>query len=60
MSTSATEIRWVKKERQVFHKEKQKVVKMKFLQPKIVDDYNNGMSRVNQTDQLHSVYRFDL
>jgi hypothetical protein len=34
MSTSATEIKWVEKERRVVHKEEQKVVKIKFLQPK--------------------------
>jgi hypothetical protein len=60
MSTSATEIKWVEKERRVYHKEEQKVVKMKFLRPKIVDDYNNGMNKVDQADQLRSVYRFDL
>lgn len=33
MSTAATEITWVEKERNVYNKEEQKVVKMKFLQP---------------------------
>ncbi len=37
-----------RKERRVFHKEEQKVVKRKFLWPKIVDDYNNGMNKVDQ------------
>ena len=32
---------------------------MKFLRPKIVDDYNNGMNKVDQADQLRSSYRFD-
>jgi len=60
MSTSATEIKWVEKERRVYNKETQKVVSMKFLRPKIVDDYNNGMNKVDQADQLRSTYRFDL
>jgi len=60
MSTSATEIKWVEKERRVYNKEAQKVVSMKFLRPKMVDDYNNGMNKVDQADQLRSSYRFDL
>jgi hypothetical protein len=59
MSTSATEIRWVQKERRVFNKDSQKVVRMKFMQPNIVDNYNNGMNKVDQVDQLRSTYRFD-
>ncbi len=42
MSTAATEIKWVVKERSVYDKNAQKLVKMKFMRPKIVDDYNNG------------------
>jgi hypothetical protein len=60
MSTSATEIKWVEKERHVYNKEAQKMVSMKFLRPNIVDDYNNGMNKVDQADQLRSSYRFDL
>jgi hypothetical protein len=60
MSTSATEIKWVEKEWRVYNKEAQKVVSMKFLRPKMVDDYNNGMNKVDQADQLRSSYRFDL
>lgn len=26
---------------------------------KLVDDYNNGMNKVDQADQLRSTYRFD-
>jgi hypothetical protein len=59
MSTAATEITWVIKERNVYNKEEQKVVKMKFLRPKLVDDYNNGMNKVDQADRLRSTYRFD-
>ena len=59
MSTSATEIKWVQKERSVFNKEEQKMVRMKFLRPKIVDNYNNGMNRVDQANQLCSSYHFD-
>ncbi len=60
MSTSATEIKWAEKERHVYNKEAQKVVSMKFLRPKIVDNYNNGMNKVDQADQLRSSYGFDL
>jgi hypothetical protein len=52
MSTAATEITRVKKERNVYNKEAQKVVKMKFLWPKLVDDYNIGTNKVDQADQL--------
>jgi hypothetical protein len=33
---------------------------MKFLSPKIVDDYNNGMNKVDQVDQLRGSYCCDL
>jgi hypothetical protein len=60
MSTAATEIKWVVKERSVYDKNAQKLVKMKFMRPKIVDDYNNGMNKVDQADQLRGSYRCDL
>ena len=60
MSTAATEIKWVEKERKVYNKEAQKLVRMKFLRPKIVDDYNNGMNKVDQADQLRGSYRCDI
>jgi hypothetical protein len=56
MSTAATELKWVKKERRVYNKEAKKLVTMKFLQSKIVDDYNNGMNKVDQADQLRSTH----
>jgi len=60
MSTAATELKWVEKKRRVNNKEAKKLVTMKFLWPKIVDDYNNGMNKVDQADQLRSTYPCDL
>jgi len=60
MSTAVTEIKWVLKERSVYDKNAQKLVKLTFMRPEIVDDYNNGMNKVNQADQLQGSYRCDL
>jgi hypothetical protein len=41
-----------RKRKESVQNEEHKKVKMKFLQPKLMNDYNNGMNKVDQTDQL--------
>ena len=35
----------------MYNKEAKKLVTIKFLRPKIVDDYKNGMNKVDRADQ---------
>lgn len=59
MSTACSTLKWVEKERRVFDKTQQKMVKMKFLRHQMIDDYNNFMNKVDQADQLRNQYRCD-
>ena len=59
MSTANQSLRWRVKERKVFDKGKNKLVKIKFLWHEMIDDYNNGMNHVYRAHQLHGTYRFD-
>jgi hypothetical protein len=52
-------MKWVEKERRVFDKMQQKMVKMKYLRHQMIDDYNNFMNKVDQADQLRNQYRCD-
>ena len=59
LSHACKVIKWIKKVRDVYSHVLKKMVKMGFLRPNIVDEYNNGMNHVDLSDQLRLIYRFD-
>jgi hypothetical protein len=59
MSVANQSLGWKVKDRKVFDKSKNKLVKIQFLRHTMIDDYNNGMNHVDRADQLRGNYRFD-
>ena len=57
ISTACNNVKWVKKQRKLWHQEKGKKVTVPFFRLNIVDEYNNGMGDVDQADQLRLQYR---
>ena len=58
-SSSCTEIKWSKKEREVWHAQEQKKIKLPFYRLSMIDDYNKNMNNVDIADQLRTVYRYN-
>ena len=56
---ACTSIKWHEMEKLVYDKMSNQKVRMKFLRSGLIDNYNNGMNKVDQADQLHGSYRFD-
>jgi len=54
LSMACTSIKW-----HVYNKTSNQKVRMKFLRSGLIDDYNNGMNKVDQADQLCGSYQFD-
>ena len=59
ISTVASSIEWVKKQRTVFNTTIQQKTKIIFPRLNIIDDYNNGMGNVDISDQLRLQYRLE-
>ena len=59
ISTAATSLKWVKKQRTVFDTRTNQSVKMEFLRTELQDKYNNGMNDVDISDQLRKIYCFN-
>jgi hypothetical protein len=47
LTTSIKHLRWIEKERKVFDPQEGHCIMMKFLRPKIIDEYNNGLNGVD-------------
>ena len=52
ISTAATSLKWVKKQRTVFDTRTSQSIIMEFLRTELQDKYNNGMNDVDISDQL--------
>lgn len=59
LSTCAQNLRWVEKTKRVFNPAEGHSIMMRFLRPKLTDDYNMGMNGVDVADQLRNQYRID-
>jgi hypothetical protein len=59
MSSCCTEVKWIKKERSVYHKTLKQKVKVPFYRLNLIDFYNNNMGSVDVADQLRTNYRVD-
>ena len=57
ISNAWKSVQWIKKARNIWHKEKGKKVEVPFYRLSIVDEYNFGMGDVDQADQLRLKYR---
>ena len=59
LSNSCSSVRWDKKHRLVYHKDRKKMVSVPFHRLNIIDEYNMNMNSVDLADQLRGVYRWD-
>ena len=59
LSTACDTIKWIKKERKVWHKGLQRKVPVPFHRLNVIEYYNHNMGNVDLADQLRGVYRFD-
>ena len=59
LSNCCDGIRWIKKERKVFSKEKGKEVIITFYRLNVIEYYNYNMGSVDLADQLWNHYRYD-
>ena len=58
-SSSCREIKWSKKEREVWHAQEHMKIKLPFYRLSMIDDYYNNMNNVDITDQLRTVYCYN-
>ena len=59
LSTTAKEVRWIVKQREVWSAEVQKKEMMKYLCLNIIEEYNSHMNSTDIADQLRGNYRPD-
>ena len=59
LSNCCDGIRWIKKERKVFSKEKGKEVIITFYRLNVIEYYNYNMGSVDLADQLWNHYQYD-
>ena len=59
LSTACTSLLWKEKTKKIFDKDAGIKILLIFLCPQVMDEYNYGMSNVDQIDQHKSSYRFD-
>jgi hypothetical protein len=59
MTNAWTDIKWIKKHRQVWSSTLKRMVKMPYHRLNIIDTYNYNMNNVDISDQLRGVYRWD-
>lgn len=59
LTSVATNIEWVQKQKKVFDPLAKKQIKMPFFRLNVIDFYNNNMGNVDQADQLRNHYRCD-
>ncbi len=52
LTTCAEHLRWIEKSKNVFNPAEGHCTLMRFLRPKVTDDYNMGMNGVDVADQL--------
>ena len=59
LSSSCSEVRWVKKTKKVWAQEKGCMMELEFLRLSSADNYNGGMGNVDASDQKRLSYRPD-
>ena len=59
LSTACSQIKWIGKNRKVWHPGKNSYVSIKFLRLNVIDFYNHNMGSVDIADQLRNHYRYD-
>jgi hypothetical protein len=59
LTTCAEHLQWIEKSKNVFNPAEGHCTLMRFLRPKVTDDYNMGMNGVDVADQLRNQYRVD-
>ena len=59
LTNCCSEIKWIKKKKKVWHKERGAYVELIFYRLNIIDFYNFNMGDVDRADQLRNYYRYD-
>lgn len=59
LSMVAESVKWMAKQRKVYHQESRKMRMMSYLRLNVIDDYNNKMNNVDIADQLRGHHRPD-